>query len=493
MIYVLVGCARYAGVQQVVSAPNPPPFSASGTAVTPDRWWTAFGDDGLNQRVEEALAGNYSLAAARQRLQAARALARREASDLFGDLNGIVGITGTFGPGSDSSRLQWGLDGTYPIDLWGEIESRVEAERLRSEAARLDYQAISLDLAAEIAQTWFTLIEAHAQVQLLDEQIQTNRTGLEIQSSGFGLGLFRSPDVLRQWQLLEGTLEQSVVEKTRIELLEHQLAELLGRMPQTAGYYPGFDLPQLPPLPATGIPADVLQRRPDIRREFVAIQAADRDLASAISDQYPRLNLSGALLNVAEQPEAVFRDWFVSVGGQLVAPLLDGGQRRAEVDRRTALKAELFNRYQQAVLSALREVEDSLAQEKNQRERIKHLEKQVELAGEASNQLRQQYLIGDVDYLDVLSAITGQQRLQRQLLSAQLELVLIRVALYRALAGEFDTRPNAPVSRPAVVQQEFDVILNFEEADVMQNLQNAPEFRKPESDSTRSTESSRDE
>ena len=87
---------------------------------------------------------------------------------------------------------------------------------------------------------------------------------------------------------------------------------------------------------------------------------------------------------------------------------------------------------------AFREVEDSLAQEKYQLLRIERLEAQVKLAGQSSDQLREQYLIGDVEYLDVLSAITGQQSLQRQLLSAQLELVLIRVSLYLALAGDFE-------------------------------------------------------
>ena len=98
----------------------------------------------------------------------------------------------------------------------------------------------------------------------------------------------------------------------------------------------------------------------------------------------------------------------------------------------------MLNDYAQTILVAFREVEDSLAQEKYQLERIKHLQEQVKLAGQSSDQLGEQYLIGDAEYLDVLSAITGQQSLQRQLLSAQLELVLIRVSLYLALAGGFD-------------------------------------------------------
>jgi outer membrane protein TolC len=300
--------------------------------------------------------------------------------------------------------------------------------------------AIALTLSAEITRTWFSLIEAHAQIELLNEQLDNNQMGLALQEARFASGLIRSPDVLRQRQLVEATLEQIVVEKVRIEVLEHQLAVLLGEMPQTAEYEPGTNLPDLPPLPSTGLPSELLQRRPDVRRDYLAFRAADRDLASAISAQYPRINLTGSLLNVSESPETVFRDWFVSIGAQMIAPLFDGGQRRAEVDRNAAVKRELFNLYGQTMLNAFSEVEDALAQERYQLERIEHLENQVELARLSSEQLREQYLISDATYLDVLSAITAQQRLQRELLSAQLDLVLIRVSLYLALAGDFDTR-----------------------------------------------------
>jgi outer membrane protein TolC len=192
------------------------------------------------------------------------------------------------------------------------------------------------------------------------------------------------------------------------------------------------------------LPSELITRRPDIRRDYYALCAADRDLASAVSAQYPRLSFGTSLTNIAEDPSDLFRDWFLSIGSQLIAPLLDGGQRRAEVTRACAVKKELFNRYANSVLIAFGEVEDSLAREKYQVQRIKHLEEQVRLAGRASDQLRDQYLIGDAEYLDVLSAITGQQSLQRQLLSAQLELRLIRVSLYLSLAGGFDPTCQLP-------------------------------------------------
>ena len=378
---------------------------------------------------------------------------------LLPDLNAVGDLGTTFGPGSDRTRLEWGLDASWQVDLWGQIESRVEAERLRASATQEDYQAVALALSAEVARLWFSLIERHAQLALLEEQLESNRKGLKAQEAAFGLaGLSRSPDVLRQRQLVEATLEQQVVVKATIEVLEHQLALLQGRMPQTAHYDPGAVLPDLPPMPQTGLPSELLNRRPDVRRQYLEFMAADRDVAAAVTSQYPRINLTASLLNAAERPEDLFREWFLSIGSQLIGPLFDGGQRRAEIDRTTAEMYERFHAYGQTMLTAFRDVEDSLAREKYQLQRIERLSAQSELAANAAEQLFGQYILRDVDYLDWLSAIQSQQRLQRDTLSARLDLVQFRISLYLSLAGGFDVNSPAPVADvpPAVEPVESD-------------------------------------
>lgn len=433
----VVGCAVREPIGKF-SRQELPAFSDSGIAIPADRWWTELGDAELNDLVERAFASNYDLAAAMQRVAAARAVARRQASDFFLDVNGVVDTQSIFGPGEGRFPSVIGLDANYIVDLWGQVESRVEAERFRASATHADYQAVALIIASEVTRTWLSLIEANAQLQLLDDQIETNRTGLELQEARFGLGLVRSPDVLRQRQLLESTFEQYAVVQSQVEVLEHQLTTLLGEMPQDASYNPGTDLLELPALPNTGLPAELLKRRPDVRRDYLAFVAADRDLAAAVSDQFPRLNLTGSLFNVADRPADLFRDWFLTIGSSLVAPLLDGGQRRAEVRRNEAVTRLRFNEYGTTMLIAFSEVEDALARERYQVQRLKHLNAQVELARQSSEQLREQYLIGDEDYLAVLTALTAWQRLQRETLSAQLELRLTRVSLYLALAGGID-------------------------------------------------------
>ena len=440
-IFSLSGCS-YRQVNRDFANRTLLPLSESGETQIPDRWWQAFEDAGLNHQVERALGNNLDLSVALQRLRAARAVARREASDLFPDLDGIFGSDTTFGPGPDQTRINWGLDASYQVDLWGQIQSRVDAERFRAQATQSDYFVVALSLAAEVTRTWFSLVEAHAQLELLDEQLETNRNGLKAQEFRYGEGDERgAADVLRQRQLVQATLEQVVVVEARIEILEHQLAVLTGELPQSATYYPGADLPELPPLPYVGLPSELLMRRPDVRADYLAFLAADQDLAAAVSAQYPRLNIGSSLINSAASSDNLFRDWFLSIGSQLVAPLFDGGQRRAEVDRTSAVACQRFNEYGQTMLIAFQEVEDNLALEKYQIKRLERLGEQVELAKQATKVLYDRILNGQGSFLDYLTTIQSQQRLQRDIISARLDLTLIRVGLYLAIAGDFDTNP----------------------------------------------------
>ena len=446
-----------------------PSMSTSGETFAPDRWWTAFADAGLNVEVNRALSDNFDLAAALQRLRAAQALTRREASDLFPDVNGLLSSQNTYGPGPSNTQISVGLNAAYQVDLWGQIRSRVDAERLRTEATRLDYQTVALTLSSEIARTWFTLIEAYAQLELLDEQVETNEKGLKaVELRYAALGEGGSANVLRQRQLVQATLEQIIIAKSDIEVLEHRLAVLTGQPPQTAQYTTGSKFPELPPIPYTGLPSELLNRRPDVRANYQSMAAADQDLAAAVLDQYPRLNLTGSLINAAETPETLFRDWFLSIGGQLLGPILDGGQRRAEVDRRKALVCESFAAYRQSILIALQEVEDALALERYQFKRIEKLETQVELARKAAGQLLQYFITGEATYLDVLSANQSQQGLQRDLISARLNLILIRVGLYLAIAGEFDTQP--------IAASDFSVVVSEIESDRVPESEPEPEL-----------------
>jgi multidrug efflux system outer membrane protein len=253
-----------------------------------------------------------------------------------------------------------------------------------------------------------------------------------------GTGQVRSVDILRQKQLLEFTREQKLGMESRLAVLEHQLAVLLGRPPQDKIEYTSAPLPDLPPLPDTGLPAELIQRRPDVQKAYNLLHAADRDLAAAVTDRYPRLTLS-ASSSSTDDNGGLLDGWIHNFTAGLLAPIFDGGERGAEIDRTRALKDERLYDYGQTVLDAFREVENALIQEKKQGERIKSIEEQSRLVRQTYDQLRLEYLNGLTGYLDVLTALTNQQRIDRDLISAKGALLEYRIALYRALAGGFET------------------------------------------------------
>jgi outer membrane protein TolC len=191
-------------------------------------------------------------------------------------------------------------------------------------------------------------------------------------------------------------------------------------------------------LPQTGVPADLIRRRPDVMSRFNLLQASDRDRASAISNQFPRLSLSASLSSSTDNADDLFNNWVRSFAGNLMAPLFYGGERRAEADRTEAVKNQRLYEYGQSVLMAFREVEDALVREEKQKQRVESLQKQLELAQNAYKQIRGSYLNGMGNYLDVLTALEQEQQLQREVMSERLALLEYRISLYRALAGGFE-------------------------------------------------------
>ncbi len=449
----IAGCAT-AEPRAPLPFPDPPPLTAGGQAEPPDRWWTALGDPALDARVEAALAGSFTLDAARERLREARAVVRRAAADLEPRLDGTASGTLREGDGVDrETELGLGLEAGWELDLWGRLEATVEAERRRFLATAEDYRAAAITLSAEVALAWFELTEATRQLELARSQLETNRTVLEVLEERFEVGQSGAADVLRQRQLVEATREQLLVLDAVAAVLEHRLAVLEGRPPQAPSPVdPPDDLPVLPGLPGTGLPAELLGRRPDVRAALRRLEASDAEVAAAVRDQYPRLDLSAALRTTAERPSGLFSDWLGSLTAQLTAPLLDGGLRAAEIERTEAVRRRRLAEYGAVALEAFREVEDALAREASQVDRIDSLRAQLDLAERTLVQLRTQYLNGAADFIDVLTALREQQALERSLLTARLDRVRFRVALHRALAGGFPTpadRPADPGADPA--------------------------------------------
>jgi len=436
---LLLGCAS----PHEVSAPDyseSASFSSADGVATPDRWWRVFDDPALNERIDTALTNNQDLVAAWERMRIARAIADRVASDQSFDLDAEAGVSRQESSSSDDqTAVSLGLAASYEVDLWGRIQSLSEAALLRAEAGEADYRAAAISLTSSVSITWYQLAATLLQIELVQSQLEVNQTFLDLLQERFNVGQLGAADVSRQKQLVEATREQAIVLRSQLELLEHQLAVLEGAPAQSQDVQPATELPELPASPQAGLPATLLQRRPDLRAAWLRLSAADQELAAAVSDQYPRLNLTASLETAAERPGDLFEDWLFSIAGQAIAPLVDGGARRAEVRRNEAIKRQAIAAYSQTVLVAFAEVEDALSLEARRAERLSSLLEQLRHADDAVERLRTQFLNGASDYLAVLTAIRDKQQLERDIIAARFDRITARIALYRALAGGFQT------------------------------------------------------
>ena len=434
---------------QEVDAPieEPRPFSASGNNEVKEDWWTSFNDPVLNTLVDSALTANLELAGSWEQFRASIASVKRQRSFLFPDVqaearSGISRPEPDFAGGENS---QVGLSASYEIDLWGRIRSGVQAEEFRAQANYYDYQAAAMSISAETAVNWYRLVSARKELELIQEQVETNENILKLLKTRYASGQIRAVDVLRQEQLLESTRNQQITFETQVGLIKNQLAVLLGNPPQNLAEIPIIDFPELPPLPESGLPLELTRRRPDLKRAYSLVLAADRDMAVAIRNKYPRISLNLSAQARSNDFNSLFQDWAYTLAGNIVAPLIYGGRLNAEVDRTEAIKNQRLYEYGQTVLVAFREVEDALLQELKQKERIITLQKQLELAAKTNKQLKLAFLNGLTDYLDVLLSIGQEQQLQRDLINANQQLLEIRIGLYRALAGSFETERDSQV------------------------------------------------
>lgn len=442
----LAACAHQRpATQEAVALPEH--FSASGSAAIPTRFWQAFNDATLDQLVQQALRQNYSLAAKRETLIQADALLKQAKASYWPSLDASLGAARSSGDAIATVKsYSGGVAAAYELDLWGRVRSTADAAELDRMASADDLAAASITLAADVTSTWYQLLGQRGLQQLQQQQMATNEKVLQLIIARFQQGQADAADVLRQKVLLEQNRAALATYAASIAVLEHALAVLVGELPNTTPIPTISTLPDLAPLPDTGLTADWLQNRPDIRSAFYGMEAADARIAAAIAERYPRIDLSASYTSSANRASNLFDDWLENLAANLVLPVIDGGSRRAEVTRRESLFREAFATYQQTILAAVAEVEDALAQERFQLQRIEHLKTKMELNDQVVKRMSLRYRSGAVDYLDVLEALVTQQETEQDLVTARQLLLEYRIALARALAAGWEADPQSTLA-----------------------------------------------
>ena len=427
-----------------VEAPPPPDFvpesfTQQGNAVLADEWWMVFDDEQLNSLMATALSENRSLRGAWARLEAAEAGLRIATGTRLPSVDANTSVSRSksqfFGVNRTSSLYSLGISAAYELDVWHRLSARQQAAVSDRDAAASDGETVALMLTASIANTYYVATEQQQQLALLDEQEKVNQQFLEIIEARFGAGQATAVDVYQQREQLAAIQVQVPAARQRLARSEHLLSTLCGRPPGLGMVDAAKILPALPPLPATGLPIDLLERRPDVRAARARLVAQDHRLGAAMADRYPSLRFSVSTGASSVSVSDIFSNWVWSLAGNVVAPIFDGGRRKAEVDRNHAVLAQLLAAYEDTVLTGLREVEDALVVEVEQQELLARLAKQQELADAAYGSGRARYLEGVGNFLTVLTELSASQRIQRTRLSAHQALISNRISLYQALGA----------------------------------------------------------
>ena len=422
-------------------------FSVTGETPLQERWWLLFGDTTLNRLVDQAHRENLTLQIAWNRLDRAAALLKQSRSTFIPtlDLQATAATSRTESAGITINTDQYGagLAASYELDLWGRVRAEYNAADFDFQASSEDIRSAYLSITAEVATTWYRLVEQYGQRDILRQQLDINGKTLELIDLQFRTGKVGIADVLQQRQLVERNRGELARVSAGITVLENSLAVLLAREPGQLGSHEPGSFSNLPPLPVTGLKAELLERRPDIRSAWFSVLAANQQTRAAIADRFPKLSLGASVESSTSDMASLFDDWTARLFANLVGPIVDGGRRRAEVERNRAQTEEALNLYSQKVLDAIAEVEDALAREQRQFEYLDSLEKQLDLAEQATLRIRDRYTKGAEEYQRVLASILSQQSLQRSVLTARRELYEYRIALYRSLGGSWEiTRPE---------------------------------------------------
>lgn len=380
-----------------------------------ERWWQGFNDPELNATVERALAGNLTLAAARDRLAAARAAVLAERSDRKPALNAQGGVEANGGTEGSWTFGSAGSSGVlFNPDLNGRLSQEIAAAAARARASEYLLADTRRLVAAAVAQQFLELRRSEAQLGLLKESTDLQRRTLRIVELRFGAGLSANLDVRRAAADLAQTEAQRGVLLLQRAQAARALSVLLGETPQPLP--PAQDSPTIPSFaggPPTGVPADLLRRRPDVLVAEANLAEAAALVGAEQADLLPSLTLSGTLSAGDRLSAGLIGDVFGAIGVILDVPVLDGGRRRAEIAAARAEADARFRDYQQAILDALREVENALvavASYSNRSARLRDAISQSEAAFKQSNALYREGLTSLFDVLDAQRQLIGSRQ-----------------------------------------------------------------------------------
>ena len=408
-------------------------------------WWEVFGDSDLNTLEQQVDISNQNLMASEARFRGARAAVGYNRASEFPTIwtapyiNSIRRsreapyASSDYDPAGD---FVLPFDLSYEVDIWGRVRRVVQQSKEGAQASAADLENVRLVLHAELALDYFYLRAADAQKALLDQTVESYRQALELTTNRFNEGAAPKSDVAQaRTQLQSATVADSDIGVQRSQF-EHAIAILVGKPPSEFSI-PAAVIAFAPPTVPTGLPSQLLERRPDIAAAERRVQQANESIGLARIAYYPTLSIGG----VGGVEGHSLPSWlngpsrFWSVGPMLSETLFDAGRRRATSAAAVASYDQYVANYRQIVLQSFQEVEDALAA-------LRILEREAQQQSEATASAQEsldistnRYREGASPYLQVLTAQTIALQNQRNQIDIERRRMGASVLLIKAIGG----------------------------------------------------------
>lgn len=449
--------------------PLPDTWSASQADATDDAdadqaWWQRFDDAMLTQLVERALITNRDLERAEAVIAEARALRTQAAASFYPQVNAGASVTRRrqtssgsagnfggidFGSGGDRSSIntfyEGGFDASWELDVFGKTRRSVEAADAGLAAETDAANGVRLTLIGDVARAYVDARGLQRRIAVTEATIAAQRDTADLTRARFRAGTGNGLDAVRaEAQLAQFEAALPPLQATFATDV-HRLGVLTGQDPGALAdvLAPPAPIPVADELPAPGVPADLLRRRPDIREAERRLAQSTAEIGVAVAERYPTFSLPGTisltntkLIDLIRKASLIW-----SIGPEVSVPLFDAGFRRAEVELRFAQQAQARAAWEQTVLVALEEVENALSDWRQEAERRRTLVAAVAGNADALALATELYTRGLASFLDVLDAQRALFQTQSDLAASEAALSTDLVALYKALGGGWAAGP----------------------------------------------------
>ncbi len=433
--------------------PAPPAFrGADDASITSDakpslgdeQWASVYREPELQDLIRKALANNYDVRIAAQRILEQQAQVRITRSQQFPSVTvGGTGIGATL-PSSLGTQIPSPLvDGSFNVsaawtpDFWGLYRRQTEAARAQLLAQTWAQRAVQLTLVQQVATTYLQIRALDAQLEITRGTIKVRRDSVNLTKTLEGGGSVPLSDVRQAEQLLYAATSEVPQLEEQIQQQENNLALLMGENPGPIVHQDPNALAPPPQDLPLGLPSELLERRPDIQQAEATLIAANAQIGVARAQFFPNLSISASGGVGGDSLSSIFDPAGKTIYGigTLAQPLFEGGKLRGQLQLSQETKQEMVLNYQKTIAGAFRDVSNALIALNKERAYREQQQKLVEAASDATRLARLRYQGGSTSYLEVLTTDSNLFAAQLNLVTAQQAEALTLVQLYGALGG----------------------------------------------------------